>query len=214
MVQGFGMKTPFHLILGSSSPRRKMLLEGIGLPFVTASLHGVNETNLPEGIAPLDIPQHLAQMKSRAYTKPLEENELLITADTLGFSTSPHNTSSPWTIMGKPQNREEACQMLQNLSGNCHKVVTGVFLRSSKIHGIACGFSDKTKVWFSRLTEEEIQYYVDHYKPYDKAGGYGVQEWIGYIGIERIEGSFYNVMGFPTQKFWACLKQLNAVSFP
>ncbi|NLA15488.1 MAG: septum formation inhibitor Maf [Bacteroidales bacterium] len=207
------MNTPFHLILGSSSPRRKMLLEGTGLPFVTASIDGVNENHLPKGIDPIEIPQHLAYAKSLAYSKPLKEKELLITADTLVFSALPPDKSLPSVILGKPQSQDEAFQMLRNLSGNWHKVITGVFLRSAEAHKIACGFSDITKVLFSRLEKEEIQYYIEHYKPYDKAGAYGVQEWIGYIGIERIEGSFYNVMGFPVQKFWATLKQLNAVSF-
>lgn len=200
------MKTKYNIVLGSSSPRRKQLMEGLGLPFDTATIPGIDENNLPKDLEPEDIPLHLAQTKSYAYQKPLQGNDLLITADTLVYQER--------SILGKPQDHDQACHMLRQLSGRLHKVVTGVFLRSSKEHKIASGFTDTTRVWFSHLEEEEIQYYVNTYKPYDKAGAYGVQEWIGYIGIERIEGSFYNVMGFPIHAFWAFLKKSKVVEFP
>ncbi|MFY9115822.1 MAG: Maf family nucleotide pyrophosphatase [Bacteroidales bacterium] len=200
------MKIRYHILLGSSSPRRRQLMEGLGLPFDTVVIEGIDEHNLPGDIAPEDIPLHLAKTKSYAYNKPLQNKELLVTADTLVFNGG--------SVLGKPRTHAEACSMLRDLSGRFHTVITGVFVRSADEHRIAGGITDKTKVWFSKLEEEEIRYYVNTYKPYDKAGAYGVQEWIGYMGIERIEGSFYNVMGFPIHAFWSFLKKVKAVEFP
>lgn len=220
------MHSNYKIILGSASPRRKHLLEGTDLPFAVEPVQGVDEDHFPSDLDSCDIPLFLARAKSLAFPRPLQEDELLITADTLVFSgknsadagVHDQNTSNrehvPWSVLGKPNSAKEAVHMLQHLSGRCHKVITGVYLRSGADSAISEGFEDETLVWFSKLSEQEIDYYIKRYKPFDKAGSYGVQEWIGYIGIDRIRGSYFNVMGFPVQKIWSRLKQLNAVSFP
>jgi len=205
------MHTNFRIILGSASPRRKHLLEGTNLPFTVEPVHGIDEENFPADMDPCEIPLWLARSKSLAFPRQLKADELLITADTLVFT---FETPGQWRVLGKPGSENEARNMLQHLSGRCHKVITGVYLRSGKNPAISEGFEDQTLVWFSELSNSETDYYIKRYQPYDKAGSYGVQEWIGYIGIERIEGSYFNVMGFPVQKIWSRLKQLNAVSFP
>jgi septum formation protein len=214
------MHSNYKIILGSASPRRKHLLEGLDLPFIVQPVHGVDEDHFPADLEPCEIPLWLARSKSLAFPRPLQRDELLITADTLVFtgiqsatpaSDQEHET---WSVLGKPNSAKDARRMLQHLSGRCHKVITGVYLRSGDDTAISGGFEDQTLVWFSQLDERETDYYIKRYKPYDKAGSYGVQEWIGYIGIDRIEGSYFNVMGFPVQKIWSRLKQLNAVSFP
>lgn len=188
---------PYRLILGSGSPRRKQLMEGLDLSFTVSPIPDLDEHQYPADTPPDQIPSFLAQAKSLAYPCPLEEDQLLITADTLVFIDE---NSGPAEILGKPQDRDAACRMLEHLSGKEHHVVTGVHLRSG--NGIRLTFSDVTKVVFAPLSSEEIAYYVDKYRPYDKAGAYGVQEWIGYAGIERIEGSFYTVMGLPVHLLW------------
>ena len=205
------MHTNYKIILGSASPRRKYLLEGTDLPFSVEPVDGVDEDHFPANLDPCQIPLWLARSKSLAFPRALQAHELLITADTLVFT---RRESGNWTVLGKPDSAKEARTMLQHLSGRCHKVITGVCLRLGQDPPINEGFEDQTLVWFSALSEQEIDYYIKRYQPYDKAGSYGVQEWIGYIGIDRVEGSYFNVMGFPVQKFWDMLKQLNAVSFP
>ena len=177
----------FRLILGSGSPRRYELMLGLDIPFTVEFNPHVEEVMDPSQ-APEAIPQLLAKQKSFAFPRALEPDELLITADTLVYCGG--------VLLGKPHTREEAIEMLQQLSGDTHTVRTGVFLRTSKA---THGFTVATEVTFVSLSNEEIAYYVDQYKPYDKAGAYGAQDWIGYVGIERINGSYFNVMGLPVQ---------------
>ncbi len=208
----------YRIILGSASPRRQQLLEGTDLPFTVEPVNGLDEKHLPPGTNPDEIPLLLARSKSLAFPRPLEADELLITADTLVFSkvlTETRGSNTCWTVLGKPASAREAYLMLERLSGSCHKVITGICLRfgDQKAHPEPIVFSDYSLVWFMPLLQEEISYYVNKYKPYDKAGSYGVQEWIGYIGIERIEGSYFNVMGFPVHLLWKHLKELHVISF-
>lgn len=184
-----------RLLLASQSPRRRELLAGCGLPFVLAPKYDCAErypADLPSG----EVAGYLSQLKSRAYPEPLAEGDILLTADTVVIVEN--------RVLGKPHSRAEAVQMLQALSGRSHTVVTGVTLRDA---GRIRTFSVATQVWFRALTAAEIDHYVTAYKPFDKAGSYGVQEWIGYVGIERIDGSFYNVMGLPVQKVYTELEK-------
>jgi septum formation protein len=177
----------YRLILASASPRRKALLSELGLNLLVDPVHGVEEV-FPPGMGKEDIPVYLAEIKSGAYPKALHEREILITADTIVWLDG--------KVIGKPADREDAINMLNALSGKKHEVLTGVVLRNPvKTHS----FFAHSSVFFRILSSEEIEYYVDNYHPYDKAGSYGIQEYIGYIGIEKIDGSFYNVMGLPVQ---------------
>lgn len=180
----------YRFILGSQSPRRSELLAGLDIKFTVEPIKGDPETydaSMPRE----QVPEFLARHKSSGYPRPLEADEVLITADTLVYLGD--------RLMGKPKDRAEACAMLRSLSGHTHSVLTGVALRTAtKIHS----FTAATEVVFKELTDEEIEYYVDNYKPFDKAGSYGVQEWIGYVGITRIEGSYFNVMGLPVQRLY------------
>lgn len=177
----------YNIILASSSPRRKELLAGCDIDFTVDNDFNVEET-YPSDMDAENVPLFLANLKSEAYPRALGENDILLTADTVVILQD--------EILGKPKDREEAIEFLTRLSGCWHKVVTGVVLRGAdkKVE-----FSTASTVWFKNLSFEQIEYYVDKYKPFDKAGGYGIQEWIGYVGISRIEGSFYNVMGLPTR---------------
>lgn len=183
----------YKIILASASPRRHQLMRDAGFDF-EIRLKSTEEI-YPATLSPEKIPEYLACLKAVAFKEELKVDELLITADTIVCLGA--------KVLGKPKNRECAIEMLQQLSGQKHKVVTGVCLTTS---GKQEKFSVITDVYFKVLTEEEIVYYVDHYQPFDKAGAYGIQEWIGYIGIERIDGSFYNVMGLPVQKLYEVLK--------
>lgn len=178
---------PFKIILGSSSPRRKELLKSLGFDFIVDPTNA-NE-NYPINLIAHEIPIFLAQKKAVSFNSVLTEKDLLITADTIVWCEG--------EIFNKPINFEEGKIMLQTLSGKMHEVFTAVCLRSVNKQ---INFYDATKVYFKKFTNEEIEYYLKKYKPYDKAGSYGVQEWIGYIGIEKIEGCFYNVMGLPVKK--------------
>jgi len=177
----------FNIILGSSSPRRNELLKSLGFDFVI-NPSNANE-NYPLNLKGYEIPVFLAEKKALSFNGVLTETDLLITADTIVWCEG--------EIFNKPINFEEGKLMLQTLSGKMHEVFTAVCLKSANKQII---FYDATKVYFKKFTNEEIEYYLNKYKPYDKAGSYGVQEWIGYIGIEKIEGSFYNVMGLPVKK--------------
>lgn len=179
-----------EIILASGSPRRRELMEGMGIPFRLAAPYAVDEV-YPPNLNPYEVPEFLSSKKSFAYPNSLSKREILITADTVVI----HNGR----VIGKPKDRDEAIATLGMLSGSTHEVVTGVSLRNKLILN---HFSDTSTVTFDVLTPEDIIYYIDNYRPFDKAGGYGIQEWIGYIGIERIEGSFYNVMGLPTAKLY------------
>lgn len=185
----------YKLILASASPRRQQLMKDAGFTF-EVRLKNVEE-KYPQELHWENVPEYLSKVKASAFREELKADEVLITADTV---VCIHDR-----ILGKPADRKEAISMLQKLSGNRHLVVTGVSVttRTEQL-----SFSSRTDVFFKRLSNEEIEFYVDTYKPFDKAGAYGIQEWIGYIGIERIEGSFYNVMGLPIQKLYETLRKL------
>ena len=185
----------YKLILASASPRRQQLMKDAGFTF-EVRLKNVEE-KYPQELHWENVPEYLSKVKASAFREELKADEVLITADTV---VCIHDR-----ILGKPADRKEAISMLQELSGNRHLVVTGVSVttRTEQL-----SFSSRTDVFFKRLSNEEIEFYVDTYKPFDKAGAYGIQEWIGYIGIERIEGSFYNVMGLPIQKLYETLQKL------
>ena len=185
----------YKLILASASPRRQQLMKDAGFTF-EVRLKNVEE-KYPQELHLENVPEYLSKVKASAFREELEADEVLITADTV---VCIHDR-----ILGKPADRKEAISMLQELSGNRHLVVTGVSVttRTEQL-----SFSSRTDVFFKHLSNEEIEFYVDTYKPFDKAGAYGIQEWIGYIGIERIEGSFYNVMGLPIQKLYETLRKL------
>lgn len=185
-----------RLILASHSPRRRELLAGAGFDFVLADGYEVEET-YPADLDPERVPEYLARLKSHSYPEALGEDDVLITADTVVLCEG--------RILGKPADREEAEAMLAMLAGRRHRVVTGVALRHARGER---SFSVASDVWFRSLRGEEIAYYVDHYRPFDKAGAYGIQEWIGYVAIERIEGSFYNVMGLPIQAVYTELERM------
>lgn len=179
-----------HLILGSNSPRRRELLAGLDIPFTVDTLNTFVERFSPD--TPHErIPSLLSEGKSMGFHRRLNEDEVLLTADTMVLL---HDRGDKSPILGKPGDRQEAITMLRALSGRTHEVITAVTVRDSSHLETA---SDSTLVTFRVLADKEIEYYVDKYRPMDKAGAYGVQEWIGYIGITRIEGSFYNVMGLP-----------------
>lgn len=187
----------FNIILGSQSPRRKELLSGLDLEFTTKIIPGLEES-YPNTLKGEEIPIYLAEQKANAYD--LKNNDLLITADTIVWLND--------KVYGKPMNEEDAKNMLRALSGQTHDVITGVCVRTNKTN---ISFASTTKVTFATLSEEEINHYINKYHPMDKAGSYGVQEWIGYIGVEHIEGSYYNVMGLPIQRLYQTLKGLNVI---
>lgn len=188
-----------RIILGSNSPRRRELMTGIGIPFTVDTGNTFEEKFSPETPHSL-IPTLMSEGKSQGFHRPLEDDEVLITADTMVLL---HDRGDKSPILGKPHSRNEAVAMLLELSGRTHEVITAVTIRSN---GRKDTFSDSTMVTFKPLTDEEINYYIDNYRPFDKAGSYGVQEWIGYVGISGIQGSFYNVMGFPTHKVYEHLQ--------
>lgn len=185
----------YRIILGSNSPRRRKLLAGLDLSFDVHVIPGLEE-NYPDSLQPQEIPVFLSKQKAEAYLSTLEDQVLLITADTIVWNET--------EVIGKPKDREDAIRMLRSLSGHEHQVVTGVCLTTTKKQET---FSVVSSVRFASLTDEEIIYYVDKYKPFDKAGAYGIQEWIGYVGVESISGSFYNVMGLPVQRLYQELKR-------
>lgn len=191
-----------RVILASHSPRRRELMAGAGFDFMLADGYEVEET-YPATLEAARVPEYLSRLKSHSYPVPLGEDDVLITADTVVLCDG--------RILGKPAGREEAEAMLAALSGRCHRVVTGVTLRHARAER---SFSVASDVWFRPLRGEEIAYYVEHYRPFDKAGAYGIQEWIGYVAIERIEGSFYNVMGLPVQAVYAELERLADALWP
>ena len=181
----------YDIILGSGSPRRQELLKGLDIDF-RIELKETDET-YPNDLVGQQFQCMWRSLKADAYT--LNDNTLLITADTIVWLEG--------KVYGKPKDREDAKRILSKLSGKSHQVITGMCLKTKERKRV---FHVITEVHFSRFTEEEIDYYLDNYKPYDKAGAYGVQEWIGFIGVERIEGSYYNVMGLPIQRLYSELK--------
>ena len=188
-----------HIILGSNSPRRRELLKGLDIDFEVDTGNNFKESFTPD--TPFDqVPRLMAEGKSMGFHRPLREGEILITADTMVIL--PPEGGKTGEILGKPKDRADAIRMLRDLSGRKHHVTTAVTLRSRYKKET---FEVTTQVWFKELSEEEITYYVDTYKPFDKAGAYAIQEWIGHIGITRMEGSYFNVVGFPVQRVYEAL---------
>lgn len=183
------------IILASNSPRRRELLAGLDLEYRTWVISGIDES-YPESLPTGEIAEFIARKKAEPYLLDenkgvLGDNDIILTADTVVILDD--------EVMGKPHDKEEAVSMLEKLSGRTHKVITGVCLASKTKQK---SFSVQTNVTFAPLTSQQIEYYVDRYKPYDKAGAYGVQEWIGYVGVTKLEGSYYNVMGLPVQRIY------------
>lgn len=185
------------ITLASNSPRRRELLKGLNLDFEVKIIKGIKE-DYPNDLPVEEIPKYIAKEKAAAY-KP-SASEVLLTADTIIVLDG--------KVMGKPQDSSEARQMLQLLSGRVHQVITGVCL-TTNYNQIT--FSETTAVTFRELSRDEIDYYITQYKPFDKAGAYGIQEWIGYAGVTKIDGSFYNVMGLPVEKVYEALKDIGAL---
>ena len=185
----------YRLILASNSPRRKELLAGLGLDYEVRTLPDVDES-YPESLQGGDIPLYISRMKADDYKPMLQPDELMITADTIVWMDG--------MVLGKPRKKLGAIEMLRQLSGGVHYVYTGVSITTQTRQE---SFYVATEVRFANLTDEEIEYYVDTYQPMDKAGAYGVQEWIGYIGVENIQGSYFNVMGLPVQRLYTELKK-------
>lgn len=180
---------PYQIILGSNSPRRQELLKSLGFTFLNKPINA--DESFPANLQAEEICLYLAEKKADAYEDDLSENEILITADTIVWCEG--------KVFNKPANFVEGKKMLETLSGKMHEVFTGVCLKSGNKQTT---FYDVSKVYFKKLKPEEIEYYLMNYSPYDKAGGYGVQDWLGYIGIDKIEGSFYNVMGLPVKELY------------
>jgi septum formation protein len=183
----------FEIILASKSPRRQQLLSDLGLKFSVQSMDIAEE--FPANLGMTEVSVYLAELKAEAFLPQLKNNQLVITADTIVWLDG--------QVLNKPTDYADGFRMLKDLSGKKHQVITGVCLLSSDKK---VSFFALTDVWFKELSDEEIHFYLDHYQPYDKAGAYGIQEWIGYIGIYRIEGSFFNVMGLPVQSVYEHLK--------
>ena len=183
----------YEIILASKSPRRQQLLSDLGLKFRVQSMD-IPEV-FPDGLGMTEVPVYLAELKAEAFRPFLENHQLVITADTIVWLDG--------KVLNKPADYADGFSMLKDLSGKKHQVVTGVCLLSAKKK---VSFHASTDVWFKPLSDEEIHHYLEHYKPYDKAGAYGIQEWIGHIGIYHIEGSFFNVMGLPVQSLYEHLK--------
>ena len=176
------------IILASASPRRKELLAGLDLDFEVKVVKGVSES-YPKTLRADEVPQYISREKAAAYQ--VADDELLLTADTVVIVDN--------TILGKPHDADDARRMLRLISGRTHQVVTGVTLTTAKAQKT---FGVSTDVTFRQLTDDEIDYYIAHYRPFDKAGAYGIQEWIGYVGVTSIHGSYYNVMGLPVQRIY------------
>jgi len=186
---------PLNIILGSQSPRRRELMAGLDIPFSCVTIDA--DESYPAELKAGDIPMYISRAKARAYVSELQDNYLLITSDTIVWLND--------EMLGKPQDEVEAKAMLARLSGQTHEVYTAVCFADK--NGELETWVDCTKVTFNTLSEEDIDYYVTKYRPLDKAGAYGVQEWIGYVGVTRMEGSYFNVMGFPICHVYERLKK-------
>jgi len=189
----------YNIILASNSPRRKELLASLDIDFEVKTIKDIDES-FPEGMPTSDIALYIAGKKADAYLKVMKDNELIITADTIVVVGD--------KVLEKPKDAADAHAMLRMLSGRTHTVVTGVCLTARKY---SRRFSVTTDVNFSPLTDEEIEYYISHYRPFDKAGAYGIQEWIGYVGVSGLRGSYFNVMGLPVQRIYHELKKVPAI---
>ena len=186
----------YKVVLASNSPRRKELLSGLGIEYSVRTMPDVDES-FPDTLKGEEIPAYIANAKANAYQTVMQADELVITADTIVWIDG--------EVLGKPETKMDAVNMLKTLSGKSHQVITGVCLTTTEWQ--KC-FTATTDVKFAELTDEEIEYYVHRYSPMDKAGAYGVQEWIGFIGVESISGSYFNVMGLPIQRLYGELKKL------
>ena len=184
-----------HVILGSQSPRRRELMAGLDIPFSCVTIDA--DESYPAELKGGDIPMYISRAKARAYVSELQDNDLLITSDTIVWLNG--------EMLGKPQNEADAKAMLARLSGQTHEVYTAVCFADR--NGELETWVDCTKVTFNNLYEKDIDYYVSKYRPLDKAGAYGVQEWIGYVGVTKMEGSYFNVMGFPICHVYERLKK-------
>lgn len=189
------MKKNYHIILSSNSPRRRELLAGLDLKFDIHVIPDIDES-YPKCLPVMEIAEYISAKKAEAYKSSIGKDDLVITADTVVVLGE--------EVLGKPKNLDEAKCILRKLSGKVHHVVTGVSLTSADKQ--RC-FSVTTDVTFKELSDSEIDYYVERYKPLDKAGAYGIQEWIGYIGVTSIKGSYFNVMGLPVQRIYSELKE-------
>ncbi|MDL2213145.1 Maf-like protein [Bacteroides sp. OttesenSCG-928-D19] len=187
------------IILASASPRRQELLAGLDIDFTVKTLPDLDES-FPDTLTGEEIPLYIARSKAEAYKQLIEPDQLVITADTIVWIND--------EVLGKPADEKEAVEMLQKLSGNMHEVITGVCLTTQQWQK---SFAVTTQVTFDTLSNEEINYYVQKYKPMDKAGAYGVQEWIGYIGVAKLTGSYFNVMGLPVQRLYRELVELKVL---
>lgn len=186
----------YRIILASNSPRRKELLGGLGIDYEVKVLPGIDES-YPESLKGEEIPVYIASEKAAAYRAVMQENDLIITADTIVYLDG--------EVLGKPRDAADAVRMLRLLSGKTHQVITGVCITTQAFQK---SFAAVTEVTFDTLSEEEIDYYVSKYAPMDKAGSYGIQEWIGFIGVTGMKGSYFNVMGLPVQRLYRELKGL------
>jgi septum formation protein len=186
----------YKVILASNSPRRKELLSGLGIRYEVKTLPDIDES-FSEGLSDVETAAYIARAKAEAYRGAMQADELIITADTIVWLDG--------EVMGKPCDEEDARRMLRALSGKTHQVITGVCLTT---YDCQKAFATVTDVTFATLSEEEIAYYVERYRPMDKAGSYGIQEWIGFVGVESISGSYFNVMGLPIQRLYTELKNL------
>lgn len=184
----------YEIVLASNSPRRKELLQRMGVNFKVRTLFGIDES-YPDSLRGEDIVCYISRNKAKAYQSSMAPNELLITADTIVYVDG--------EVMGKPKNAEQAKEMLQKLSGKTHQVITGVTIVTAKRTE---NFGVTSQVKFTNITDEEINFYVDNYLPFDKAGAYGIQEWIGIVAVEEIKGSYFNVVGLPVQRLYQKLK--------
>lgn len=186
----------YKIKLASNSPRRRELLSGLGIDYEVKLLPGIDET-YPSTLTGEEIPVYIAREKADAYRPSMQPGELIITADTIVYIDG--------EVLGKPKDETEAIGMLQKLSGRSHQVITGVCLTTTEFQK---SFASVTEVTFDQLSEEDIRFYVEHYHPMDKAGSYGVQEWIGFIGVTGLKGSYFNVMGLPVQRLYQELRKL------
>lgn len=184
----------YNIVLASNSPRRKELLQRMGINFKVRTLYGIDES-YPDSLRGEDIVCYISRNKAKAYRSSMGPNELLITADTIVYVEG--------EVMGKPKNAEQAKKMLRKLSGKTHQVITGVTIVTADRTE---NFGVTSQVKFAEITDEEINFYVDNYLPFDKAGAYGIQEWIGIVAVEEIKGSYFNVVGLPVQRLYQKLK--------
>ena len=184
----------YQIVLASNSPRRKELLQRMGVNFKVRTLFGIDES-FPDSLRGEDIVRYISRNKAEAYRSSMAENELLITADTIVYLDG--------EVMGKPKSAEQAKEMLHKLSGKTHQVITGVTIVTAQRTE---NFGVTSQVKFAVLTDDEINFYVDNYLPFDKAGAYGIQEWIGIVAVEEMKGSYFNVLGLPVQRLYQKLK--------